>query len=48
MQKKLMLTNFGNQQLLKAIEEYELCADIKKILDKKSKKTSGDVPVFDQ
>ena len=30
------------------IEEYELCADIKKILDKKSKKTSGDVPVFDQ
>jgi len=31
-----------------AIEEYELCADIKKILDKKSKKTSGDVPVFDQ
>ena len=30
------------------IEEYELCAEIKKILDKKSKKTSGDVPVFDQ
>ena len=31
-----------------AIEEYELCADVKKIIDKKSKKTSGDVPVFDQ
>ena len=31
-----------------AIEEYELCSEIKKILDKKSKKTSGDVPVFDQ
>ena len=30
------------------IEEYELCAEVKKILDKKSKKTSGDVPVFDQ
>ncbi len=29
------------------MEEYELCAEIKKILDKKSKK-SGDVPVFDQ
>jgi hypothetical protein len=30
------------------IEEYELCAEIKKISDKKAKKTSGDVPVFDQ
>lgn len=30
------------------MEEYELCADIKKILDKKSKKKQGDVPVFDQ
>jgi len=30
------------------MEEYELCAEIKKILDKKSKKKSGDVPVFDQ
>jgi hypothetical protein len=30
------------------IEEYELCAEIKKISDKKPKKTSGDVPVFDQ
>ena len=30
------------------IEEYELCAEVKKILDRKSKKTSGDVPVFDQ
>ncbi len=30
------------------VEEYELCAEIKKILDKKSKKKSGDVPVFDQ
>jgi hypothetical protein len=30
------------------MEEYELCAEVKKILDKKSKKTSGDVPVFDQ
>ena len=29
------------------IEEYELCAEVKKILDKKSKK-HGDVPVFDQ
>jgi hypothetical protein len=30
------------------VEEYELCAEVKKILDKKSKKKSGDVPVFDQ
>jgi len=30
-----------------AIEEYELCAEIKKILDRKTRKTSGDVPVFD-
>ena len=29
------------------MEEYELCAEVKKIIDKKSKK-SGDVPVFDQ
>ena len=29
------------------MEEYELCADIKKILDKKSKKNTGDVLVFD-
>ena len=29
------------------IEEYELCAEVKKILDKKLKK-HGDVPVFDQ
>ena len=29
------------------IEEYELCAEVKKILDKKFKKY-GDVPVFDQ
>ena len=29
------------------VEEYELCAEVKKILDKKSKK-HGDVPVFDQ
>ena len=28
------------------IEEYELCAEVKKILDRKSKKF-GDVPVFD-
>ena len=29
------------------MEEYELCADVKKILDKKSKKNTGDVLVFD-
>ena len=31
-----------------AVEEYELCAEIKKILDRKTRKKSGDVPVFDQ
>ena len=30
-----------------AMEEYELCAEIKKILDRKTRKKSGDVPVFD-
>lgn len=31
------------------LEEYELCADIHKILNKKTRrKKSGDVPVFDQ
>jgi len=29
------------------IEQYELCAEIKKILDRKTRKTSGDVSVFD-
>ncbi len=30
-----------------AIEEYELCAEIKKIIDKKSKKKYGDALAFD-
>jgi hypothetical protein len=41
-----LLSNCLNDLI--ALEEYELCAEVKKILDKKSKKTSGDVPVFDQ
>ena len=41
-----LLSNCLNDLI--AMEEYELCADIKKILDKKSKKKHGDVPVFDQ
>jgi hypothetical protein len=41
-----LLSNCLNDLI--AMEEYELCADIKKILDKKSKKKQGDVPVFDQ
>ncbi len=30
-----------------AIEEYELCAEVKKIIDKKSKKKYGDALAFD-
>ena len=30
-----------------AIEEYELCAEIKKVVDKKSKKKYGDALAFD-
>ena len=41
-----LLSNCLNDLI--ALEEYELCAEVKKILDKKYKKTSGDVPVFDQ
>ena len=42
-----LLSNCLND--LVALEEYELCAEIKKFIDRKSKnKKSGDVPVFDQ
>ena len=42
-----LLSNCLNDLI--ALEEYELCADIKKFIDRKSKnKKSGDVPVFDQ
>ena len=41
-----LLSNCLND--LVALEEYELCADIKKFINKKSKnKKSGDVQVFD-
>jgi hypothetical protein len=41
-----LLSNCLND--LVALEEYELCADIKKFIDKKLKnKKSGDVQVFD-
>ena len=41
-----LLSNCLND--LVALEEYELCAEIKKFIDKKSKnKKSGDVQVFD-
>jgi hypothetical protein len=41
-----LLSNFLNDLI--ALEEYELCAEIKKFIDKKSKsKKSGDVQVFD-
>ena len=41
-----LLSNCLNDLI--ALEEYELCAEVKKILDRKTRKTSGDVPVFDQ
>jgi len=42
-----LLSNCLNDLI--ALEEYELCAEIKKFIDKKSKsKKSGDVQVFDQ
>ncbi len=41
-----LLSNCLNDLI--ALEEYELCAEIKKFIDKKSKnKKSGDVQVFD-
>ena len=42
-----LLSNCLNDLI--ALEEYELCADIKKFIDRKSKnKKYWDVPVFDQ
>jgi hypothetical protein len=40
-----LLSNCLNDLI--AIEEYELCAEVKKIIDKKSKKKYGDALAFD-
>jgi hypothetical protein len=40
-----LLSNCLNDLI--AIEEYELCAEVKKILDKKSRKKHGDALAFD-
>ncbi len=40
-----LLSNCLNDLI--AIEEYELCAEVKKVIDKKSKKKHGDALAFD-